>query len=283
MGLDDAATHRLLCRGDDDQRVRAMNAVAAAAAARGDAAHLSLRGAVGESSPHTRRILDERFERLPDGAGRVPGDDPEFRVELPSGADALEEALTVRAPETPDGWGAAGEYHWRVYDVGTLLVVRDGEWLYRSIPHHGQHFLNADPDPDLPDRANEALAGTPSVVVPTAPLVEWGDGEYAVTYAEVRAGERTPPLADLRRVYVDADRGELVFDWTTASERVASADSRLGRALGRATLGLASLLGDPDAAPERVPAGDRETLETVVVALETASERVGYDYEIVRD
>ncbi len=277
-----SVTHRVLCRGTDEQRVEALNRVAGAVAERGDAARLSLRGrtSVGNLSPHTQRLLDERFERVPDDEVRNGSGDPEFRVDLPDGADALVDALTVEESESPDNWGAAGENHWRVYEVGELFVVRNGECLYRSVPHHSQQYLNADVDPDAPARANEALVGTPSVVVPEDPLVEWD--EYAISCYEFRAPEQSPGLDNLRRVYVDDARADLVFDWTTPSERVEASESRVARALGKATLGLFSLVDDPDAMPERISVDDRETFDAAVEALAEANERGEHEFDIVR-
>lgn len=279
------ATHRLLLRGADDERIAALNRVVAATLDGGDEAYLSFRteDLVDDVSPHTRAICDERLSAVPDDERVAAGACVEYRADLPADADALREALTVYESETPGDWGAAGEHHWRVMEVYALVVRRDGEWSYYSIPHHEYYYLDADVDPTLPDRASDAIADLPSVVVSERPLVAWGeDDRYRLTGYQLRAGERSIRFGDLRRVVVDERRCELVVDWETTSERLRRHRNRAVRAAGYVAGWAGSLFGDSGGPPQRIPVDDRETLADVVEALETARGGDRVDFEIVR-
>lgn len=273
------ATHRLLIRGEGHDRVDAANAVAEVAFSLGDEAYLSVRDVddLADLSPHTARILREELERVPAGERVTPGDYPEFRAALPEDADALLRALTV-AGDLPHGEGS-----WRAWEVYQLTVFADREWLYYSVPHHGQLYLRDVAASSFPERAAEAVDHYPSAVVPTEPVVTWNGGRYRLNHRALHVGESSHALDRLKRAVVDVDRATVELEWQGPYEGLLADADGIGEAVFHAVLATVllplTLLTDE---PDRIDAGDAETAEQIGTTLVEISDAVGYDYEVVR-
>ncbi|WP_135363315.1 hypothetical protein [Halosimplex halophilum] len=291
-GTDWEPTHEIVSTGDLADEVAADTRLVAVACELGDRAFLTMAtDDVGDRSPHTQRILDGRLDRVDDDADRDRVDDgadldradatfggPTWRATLPDEADALVRALTVADPEAD---GPLGEAHWRRWDVQRVAVHRDGRPVYRSVPHHSRFELDAAELPAFTDRARERLADLPCAVVPTGPVATWGDdGEVNHRAIRFETGSGVS-LEHVRRVAVDRDRRELVVDWEPVGERVEREPSRVLRGVLRAFAWAVDRLGGSADPPRRLSFADGDEFRRAVAGIETARERVGYDFEVV--
>ncbi|PSQ15123.1 hypothetical protein BRD00_15310 [Halobacteriales archaeon QS_8_69_26] len=273
-----AATHRLTKRGTDAERIEAENRLAEAALEAGDRASLAIEEWVTEHRAEAVERLAELAEERT-GEAAAGSADREYLVDLPEGADAVLAVLAV-PDEERESTGPAGEMSWRVWGIRDLLVTLDGEWVYYSIPHEGQQYANAEASPSFPEAASAALSEFPSALAPTEPRVEWDDGEYAVLTDEVRLAGEALDLDRMRRVVVDEDRSEVVFDWVSDAERAEEIDNELVRSAARVLVAGLGSFTDPVEPPHRVRLDDPGTVRTVEDALEEARETVGYEFAI---
>ncbi|QLH83616.1 hypothetical protein [Halosimplex pelagicum] len=270
-------THEVVCRGDAADAVAADTRLVAVACEFGDEAFLTMStDDVSDRSPRTQRILDAEFDRLPDGAR--DGADPTWRARLPGEADALVRALTVADSESD---GPLGEARWRVWDVSSVEIRRDGRSIYRSVPHHERFELDATAAPELAGSARDRLADLPCAVVPTGPVATWADdGEVNHRAIRFEAGSGVL-LEHVRRVAVDRDRREVVVDWEPLGERAESEPNRVLRGVLRAFAWTVDRLDGAERPPRRLSFADGDDFRQAVEAFETVRERVGYDFDIV--
>ncbi|WP_123534296.1 hypothetical protein [Halosimplex salinum] len=273
------ATHEVVCRGDPADAVAADTRLVSVGCEFGDEALLATTSDdLLDRSPHTQRVLDDELERLPDGAG-LRGDGPTWRATLPGDADALRRGLTVDTEES-DG-DPLGDARWRVWDVETVEVRRDDEWIYRSVPHHSQMELDGEGAPGLVERATERLAELPCAVVPTGPVATWEDGgelDHRSLRFETGSGVS---LRHVRRVAVDRDRRELVVDWEPLRERVEREPSRVLRTVLRAFTWTLSRVTDTESPPRRLAFADEASFDRAAEGIEIVRDRVGYEFDVV--
>ncbi|QPV62877.1 hypothetical protein I7X12_19525 [Halosimplex litoreum] len=276
-GADWSPTHEVVCPGDSADAVAADTRLVAVACGFGDEARLTMAtDDVSDRSPRTQRVLDADLDRLPDDA--TDGTDPTWRAPLPEATDALVSALTV---DESGADGPLGDARWRVWDVSSVEVRRDGRRIYRSIPHHERFELAATGAPGLVDAACERLDDLPCAVVPTGPVATWGDGGE-LTHRGLRfEGGAGASLAHVRRVAVDRDRRAIVVDWMPTSERVGRDRSRAIRALLRAFVWSVERFGGSDSPPRRLSFADEASFREAVDGFETVRDRAGYDFETV--
>lgn len=270
-------THEVVCTGDSADAVAADTRLVAVACEFGDEGRLTMAtDDVSDRSPHTQRILDTGFDRLPDDA--TDGTGPIWRARLPEEADALVRALTV---DQSGADGPLGEARWRVWDVSSVEVHRDGRPIYRSIPHHERFELDATAAPELVESARESLADLPCAVVPTGPVATWADGGE-VSHRAIRFEAGSGVLLEhVRRVAVDRERREVVVGWEPLGGRVDREPNRALRAVLRAFARTVGGLDGSDGPPRRLSFADGDDFRQAVEGFETVRERVGYDFDIV--
>jgi hypothetical protein len=277
-GADDwTPTHEVVCPGDAADAVAADTRLVAVACEFGDEARLTMAtDDVGDRSPHTQQVLDADLDRLPDGA--TDGTEPTWRATLPGDADALVDALTVDESAAD---GPLGEARWRVWDVSSVEVRRDGRPVYRSVPHHERFELDATGIPGLVDAARERLTDLPCAVVPTGPVAAWADGgELTHRTLRFESGSGVS-LEHVRHVAVDRDRRDLVVDWEPVGERVGREPNRALRTVLQGFVWAAGRFGRSDSPPRRLSFADEDDFRRAVVGVETVRDRAGYDFEVV--
>jgi len=277
-GVDEwSPTHEVVTRGDTADAMAADTRLVGVACEFGDEAQLSMATAdLSDRTRSTQRVLDSELDRLPDDA--ADGAESTWRATLPGDADALVRALTVDESESE---GPLGEARWRVWDVSSVEVRRDGRPIYRSIPHHERFELDASEVPELVDAAGERLTDLPSAVVPTGPVVTWDDGgELTHRALRFEAGSGVS-LEHVRRIAVDRDRRDLVVDWERVAGRVERQPSRALRAVLRAFAWTVDRFGRSDSPPRRLSFADETAFQEAVAGFETVRDRAGYGFAVV--
>ena len=240
----------------------------------GTAVHLSIDGPMlEECSPGTLATVRRLARLRKDEQLLTNGSSVEYRASLPEESGVVRECLTV------DHETEAGPGSWRVFGIHELAVVREDDWLYRSVPHHKHNrMVNAVAD-GFADDLNEMLDSVfGSGLFPIGPLLSWeAEGQrYEIESDHLRVDTPTWQewtafkLDGLAAVYPDPERLELVCRWDGTPET----DSLVLRGLGRV---LSRFTADP---PTRIDVSDRETLSEVIAALRTVAEKLDYDLVI---
>ena len=268
-------THVLVTRRPSDAaapegmgRVSAENQVVAEAMRHGSAVHVQVeQSTLDNMTPESARGL---FERVTENQ-RLTGD-PEFRVPLPAGRDAVASLLSFD-PENADS------HTQRIFGIAEFAVVTPESWLYRSVPHHAHiRELNADPESGFLSEVRKLLAAVPQTgVFPDGPVLTWQGEEsryelHPETIRKRRDGAQWAAfdLGRLAEVSPGAEREEVLFEWNTP-------DSVLW------SVAVAVVQRWRPSPPKRVAVRGATTVMEVVDAFADLTETLGYEYRLKRD
>jgi hypothetical protein len=271
-------THRVVTRtsvvsnNDGAGSVEIENTVVEVAMRYGTAVHICIDGEILENcSPETLTAV-RQLTRLRDFETVLMNAYPEYRAILPDDADIV---TTCLDPGGDDAWLA------RLFGTYELAVVTEGDWLYRSAPHHSHiREVNAAVDGFLDDVADALDPIRGAAVFPVDALVSWQSDGYRYEIVpeferfritEVEQEDRTAfPLNQLSAVYPNEERLEIVFHWHTTT----GAESPVVRGFQRLFTRFST---DP---PVRIGVPDHETLDEVLETLRTVAAKLDYEFTV---
>jgi hypothetical protein len=251
------------------------NSVVEVAMRYGTAVHFRISGdELGEYDPEAATIVRERFEPVDESECVLDREKyPEFRATLPEDVDAVTVCLAIRGDDTWLG---------RLYGVYEFVVVRDGTWLYHSIPHESYlQDVNGDGADGFLEQVATIVDSTPEFgLFPAGSLVSWeADGRQyelhpaskSLGFEDLHGGGWTGfSLDNLTAIYPEPERLELVCRWGEPPKT----DSRVLRGIGRI---ISRFTADP---PTRIGVPDRRTLDEVLGAFRTIATKLDYDLAV---